>query len=395
MSVLVVGVSHRTAPVALLEQVRRAGRRRPATASRAARPGPSPRRSCSRPATGSRSTPRSRASTPGSTRSATCWPARSGVPLEALTEHLYVHWEGQAVSHLFEVACGLDSMVVGESQILGQLRRAYAASTGGGRADPARAVPERAAGRQAGALRDRHRRRRALAWSASGWSGRSPRSGRSTGATCSSSAPARWARWPAARCAGPASPGVTVANRTAANAHRLATSLEGVGIGLDDLERRPGQGRRRRLLDRRHRHRHLRRRGAPAPSQDRGGRPVAFLDLALPRDVDPRGARAARRHPRRPRDAAVGAARQRGRGRRRGRPRHRPRGGRRLPRLAARQPRRPHRRRAAQPRRRGRRGRARPPRRPPARPGRHRSAPSCRPPSGGSSAPCCTPRPCG
>ena len=53
---------------------------------------------------------------------------RSGVPLEELSKHLYVHWEGQAVLHLFQVACGLDSMVIGESQILGQLRRAYAAS---------------------------------------------------------------------------------------------------------------------------------------------------------------------------------------------------------------------------------------------------------------------------
>ena len=53
---------------------------------------------------------------------------RSGVPLEELSKHLYVHWEAQAVRHLFEVACGLDSMVVGESQILGQLRRAYAAA---------------------------------------------------------------------------------------------------------------------------------------------------------------------------------------------------------------------------------------------------------------------------
>jgi glutamyl-tRNA reductase len=48
----------------------------------------------------------------------------SGVDLEELTAHLYVHYEDRAVHHLFSVACGLDSMVVGEGQILGQLRDA-------------------------------------------------------------------------------------------------------------------------------------------------------------------------------------------------------------------------------------------------------------------------------
>lgn len=42
-----------------------------------------------------------------------------------LTDHLYVHYAGSAVEHLFSVAAGLDSMVVGEAQILGQLRAAY------------------------------------------------------------------------------------------------------------------------------------------------------------------------------------------------------------------------------------------------------------------------------
>jgi len=49
---------------------------------------------------------------------------RTGVPLDDLTAHLYVHYEDRAVQHLFEVAAGLDSMVVGEHQILGQLRDA-------------------------------------------------------------------------------------------------------------------------------------------------------------------------------------------------------------------------------------------------------------------------------
>ncbi|WP_410786046.1 glutamyl-tRNA reductase [Kribbella sp. C-35] len=46
----------------------------------------------------------------------------TGVPLLDLAEHLYVHFEEGAVAHLFQVAVGLDSMVVGESQILGQVK---------------------------------------------------------------------------------------------------------------------------------------------------------------------------------------------------------------------------------------------------------------------------------
>ncbi|MFD7951805.1 glutamyl-tRNA reductase, partial [Micrococcus luteus] len=50
----------------------------------------------------------------------------SGVGLDELTPHLYVHYEDRAVHHLFSVACGLDSMVVGEGQILGQIKDALA-----------------------------------------------------------------------------------------------------------------------------------------------------------------------------------------------------------------------------------------------------------------------------
>ncbi len=48
----------------------------------------------------------------------------TGVPRDELTPHLYVRYEDRAVQHLFEVASGLDSMVVGEQQIIGQVRGA-------------------------------------------------------------------------------------------------------------------------------------------------------------------------------------------------------------------------------------------------------------------------------
>ena len=45
-------------------------------------------------------------------------------PAEQMLPHLYVHYDDGAVSHLFQVASGLDSMAVGEGQILGQARAA-------------------------------------------------------------------------------------------------------------------------------------------------------------------------------------------------------------------------------------------------------------------------------
>ena len=48
----------------------------------------------------------------------------SGIPAAELTSSLYVHYEERAVQHLLAVSSGLDSMVVGEDQILGQVRTA-------------------------------------------------------------------------------------------------------------------------------------------------------------------------------------------------------------------------------------------------------------------------------
>ncbi|OFJ52720.1 glutamyl-tRNA reductase [Mycolicibacterium grossiae] len=52
----------------------------------------------------------------------------SGMSLQDLTKYAYVRYAEAAVEHLFAVASGLDSMVVGEQQVLGQVRRSYAAA---------------------------------------------------------------------------------------------------------------------------------------------------------------------------------------------------------------------------------------------------------------------------
>ena len=48
-----------------------------------------------------------------------------GIEKDEIASYLTFHEDERAVEHLFKVASGLDSMVVGETQILGQLKRAF------------------------------------------------------------------------------------------------------------------------------------------------------------------------------------------------------------------------------------------------------------------------------
>lgn len=56
------------------------------------------------------------------------------LPPDEFADHLYVHYDDQAVRHLFEVAAGLDSAVPGEHEILGQVRGAWDAARSEGTA---------------------------------------------------------------------------------------------------------------------------------------------------------------------------------------------------------------------------------------------------------------------
>ena len=217
----------------------------------------------------------------------------SGIPAGELTASLYVHYEDRAVQHLLAVASGLDSMVVGEAQILGQVRAALKAADDSGTLG--RSL--RDLGRIA--LRTGKRARAEtgidrlgislvsvgveLAASRLGATGADLLTGRDVlvvgAGAMSGLAVATAARADAAR--------IAVANRTRSRAERLAAGAGGVVVDFADLPAAiagaglvisctgaagaviTGQ-----MVD-------------AALDQRPAGAPLVLLDLAMPRDVDP------------------------------------------------------------------------------------------------------------
>jgi len=212
---------------------------------------------------------------------------RTSVPLEELADHLYVHYEDRAVQHLFEVASGLDSMVVGEQQILGQLRSAL--QTAREEATVGRALGpliEHAlrAGKRAHAETGIDRAGRSLVSVALDLANRSlgsltDRATALVGAGSMSSLAAKTLR---RRGVG----SLVIVNRTPANAQRLAQSVDATALPLEALADVIADAD---LL--------VSCTGAVGTvlsgdvvaeaMQRRPERPLFVIDLALPRDVDP------------------------------------------------------------------------------------------------------------
>ncbi|MET8327390.1 glutamyl-tRNA reductase [Streptomyces sp. NPDC005181] len=126
MSLLVVGLSHRSAPVSVLERASLAAETQGKLLQDALAAEPAAEAAvlatCNRIELYA-DVDKFHA---GVAELSTLLAQHSGVGLDELTPYLYVHYEDRAVHHLFSVACGLDSMVVGEGQILGQIKDALA-----------------------------------------------------------------------------------------------------------------------------------------------------------------------------------------------------------------------------------------------------------------------------
>jgi glutamyl-tRNA reductase len=247
----------------------------------------------------------------------------AALPLAELTPHLYVHYEDRAVQHLLSVACGLDSMVIGESQILGQVRQALRkageqgtlcrslsdlgslALRAGKRAHSETGIDRAGAsmvsvGLTAAAQR-RHDPGSGQAAAPEPQAGSPAASGQTTppgpqagspgaldglsvlvvgAGSMSSLAVATASRMGAAR--------LVVANRTSARAGRLAATVSATAVDLSLLSDEiaaadlvvsctgaPGHVITRDTV------------AAALASRAPSGRPLVLLDLALPRDVDP------------------------------------------------------------------------------------------------------------
>ncbi|MFD3663049.1 glutamyl-tRNA reductase [Streptomyces sp. NPDC058659] len=126
MSLLVVGLSHRSAPVSILERAALSGETQVKLLQDTLAAEPAAEgtvlATCNRIELYA-DVDKFHA---GVAELSTLLAQHSGVGLDELTPYLYVHYEDRAVHHLFSVACGLDSMVVGEGQILGQIKDALA-----------------------------------------------------------------------------------------------------------------------------------------------------------------------------------------------------------------------------------------------------------------------------
>jgi glutamyl-tRNA reductase len=209
------------------------------------------------------------------------------VPLASLADHLYVRRGAEVARHLFRVAAGLDSLVVGEPQILGQVKTAYAAASDAG---------------CTGAIINR------LFHSAFTTGKRVRReTGLSEGAVSVSYAAIALARkifgdltdlrvvvlgaggmakLTALHLKAQGVREITIASRTLAGAEALARELEGRSVAWSDLEQALGPadivitatGAAEPVLTRSRMHDVMR---------SRPERPVFVIDIAVPRDVDP------------------------------------------------------------------------------------------------------------
>jgi len=230
----------------------------------------------------------------------------SGIVTHELTGHLYVHYEEGAVKHLLAVAAGLDSMVVGEGQILGQVRAALNVARESGTLG--RVLGEVGSA----ALRTGKRAHSETGIDRTGGSlvsvgidaatealGSPSLSGRDVLVVGAGSMSAL-----AATTASRAGASVTVANRTRRHAERLAASIGGATADLADLARAIAgadlviscTGASGLVINTGIAGAALSLRG-PVPGRVPGsrsggntrtaaGRPLVFLDLAMPRDVD-------------------------------------------------------------------------------------------------------------
>ncbi len=209
------------------------------------------------------------------------------VPAVTLQPHLYEFREREAVRHLFRVAASLDSMVVGEPQILGQVKASYTVA------------------REVGAVSTTLERLLQCAFTVAKKVRTETEIGSSSVSIASVAADlakqifgslkgqqvllvgaGKMSELTARHLVAQGAKSPLVANRTAERAQRLADQLHGQAVPFADLQQHApkadiivtGTGAREHLFNVAE---------AQAILHSRRGRPVFFIDIAVPRDVDP------------------------------------------------------------------------------------------------------------
>ncbi len=210
-----------------------------------------------------------------------------GIPEQDLGRFLYEHRGYDAVHHLFRVASGLDSMILGEDQIIGQVRQAYQVATDHG------AVPSLLSRlfQQASRVGRRVRRESGIGRHALSVSRACVDLARSVVGDLSSSCVLVVGAGEAGEIAAEAlsiagARDVTVVNRTYARAAELAGRLSGHAVAFDSLPSAladsdivigctgsPGYVLQAGTID--------------EAMAARPNRPLLLIDIAVPRDIDP------------------------------------------------------------------------------------------------------------
>ena len=211
----------------------------------------------------------------------------SFLPSEDFADHLYVHYDDAAVTHLFRVAAGLDSAVLGESEILGQVGTAWERAREEGTTGSALNLLFRHAlevGKRVRTETGIGRGITSMAQAAVAMA--SDRLGSLGGRRVLLLGAGEMAEGMATTLAAAGAADVVVANRTWETAKTLAANVGGRAVRLADLAAElvtadvllTSTGARTIMLE-----------FADLASAmgHRSGRPLLIVDIAMPRDVDP------------------------------------------------------------------------------------------------------------
>ena len=209
------------------------------------------------------------------------------LPAGFLEKHLYRHTDESAVRHLFRVASSLDSMVVGEPQVLGQVRHAYALAV---RAGTAGRVLNRLV-HHTFRVAKRVRSETGIAASAVSISYMAVELGKKIfdslkGCTVMLIGAGEMAELSARHLVNAGATRVIIANRTENAARQIAEQFGGTALPLDHLNQGLAEadvvicstGAPNYVLTEGH---------ARAARERRRNRPICFIDISVPRNIDP------------------------------------------------------------------------------------------------------------